>query len=83
MTLLEKYPENIPWDINIAQSKSKSIQWKLSNADIVYTFTRSRINGDYIYIQKNDGSRKAYKEYDARFTYQRLFDAGYSLAAIS
>ncbi len=83
MAILEKYPENIPWDLNIDQSKCKSIQWMLSKADIVYTFTRSRINDKYVYIQKNDGKRKAYKEYEARFTYQILFDEGYALAAVS
>ena len=83
MTIKEKYPENIPWDLKISESESKSIQWILSKADIVYTFTRSRINNNYIYIQKNDGNKKACKEYDARFTYQRLFDEGYSLAAVS
>ena len=55
----------------------------LSKADIVYTFTRSRIDDKYVYIQKNDGKRKAYREHEARFTYQRLFDEGYSLAAFS
>ena len=80
----EKYPENIPWDLTaIDQSQYKSIQWMLTKADIVYTFTRSRIDKNYIYIQKNDGTGKAYKEYEARFTYQRLFDDGYSLAAFS
>ncbi len=84
MIIPEKYPENIPWDLTtIDQSKYKSIQWMLSKSDIVYTFTRSRIDANYVYIQKNDGKRKAYKEYEARFTYQRLFDEGYSLAAFS
>ena len=83
MTILEKYPENIPWDLNIDQSKCKSIRWMLSKAGIVYTFTRSRIDDNYVYIQKNDENRKAYKEYEARFTYQRLFDEGYSLAVFS
>ena len=84
MSIQEKYPENIPWDLKIIdQNKYKSIKWMLSKADIVYTFTRSRIDNNYVYIQKNDGTRKAYKEYEARFTYQRLFDEGYSLAAIS
>ena len=83
MTILEKYPENIPWDLNIANSKQKSMQWILTKADIVYTFTRSQIDDKYVYIQKNDGNLKAFKEYDARFTYQRLFDEGYSLAAVS
>ena len=82
MTLSEKYPENIPWDLN-HHAKHKSIRWMLSKADIAYTFTRSRIDDKYVYIQKNDGKRKAYKEYEARFTYQRLFDEGYSLAAFS
>ena len=83
MAILEKYPENIPWDLNIDQNRDKSIHWMLAKADIVYTFTRSRINDKYVYIQKNDGERKAFKEYEARFTYQRLFDEGYSLAVVS
>ena len=83
MTIFEKYPENIPWDLNFEQHKYKSIKWMLSKSDIVYTFTRSCIDDNYVYIQKNDGNRKAYKEYEARFTYQRLFDEGYSLAAFS
>ena len=84
MTIQEKYPENIPWDLtSIDQSNYKSIQWMLSKEDIVYLFSRSCIDRNYVYIQKNDGKRKAYKEYEARFTYQRLFDEGYSLAAFS
>ena len=84
MTIKEKYPENIPWDMKTSQGKSNdSIKWMLSKSDSVYTFTRSRINDKYVYIQKNDGRRKAIKEYDARFAYQRLFDEGYSLAAVS
>ena len=83
MTLIEKYPENIPWDLNVEQKKNESIEWMLTKADIVYTFSRSRINQEYVYIQRNDGRRKAFKEYEARFTYQRLFDEGYSLAAVS
>ena len=82
MTILEKYPEDIPWDLNINQINNKSIQWMLTKADIVYTFTRSRIDDKYVYIQKNDGKRKVFKEYEARFAYQRLFDEGYSLAAV-
>ena len=83
MTTLEKYPENIPWDLNIDQLKNKSIKWMLTKADIAYTFTRSRIDDKYVYIQKNGGKRKAIKEYKARFAYQRLFDEGYSLAVVS
>ena len=83
MTILEKYPEDIPWDLKIGESKYKSIEWVLTKADNVYTFTRSRIDDKYVYIQKNEGKREAFKEYEARFTYQRLFDEGYSLAAVS
>ena len=83
MTILEKYHENIPWDLNIEDSKYKSVKWKLTKADIVYTFNRSRIDEKYVYIQKNNGKRKAFKEYEARYAYQRLFDDGYSLAAVS
>ncbi len=61
----------------------KSIQLMLKKADIVYTFTRSRINDKYVYIQKNDEKKQELKEYETRFTYQRLFDEGYSLVAVS
>ena len=54
MPIIEKYPEDIPWDLSIHQDKYTSIQWMLTKADIVYTFTRSRINDKYVYIQKND-----------------------------
>tara|TARA_Y100001968_G_scaffold308590_1_gene327551 strand:+ start:2253 stop:2504 length:252 start_codon:yes stop_codon:yes gene_type:complete len=80
MTILEKYPENIPWDLNHKSDSTISIKWMLTKADIVYTFTRSRMNNEYVYIQKNDERKKAFKEYEARFTYQRLFDEGYFLA---
>ena len=83
MAISEKYPENVPWDLNVDQTSYKSIKWILSKSDIVYTFTRSRINNKYVYIQKNDGIKKAINEYEARFTYQRLFDDGYSLASFS
>tara|TARA_Y100001968_G_scaffold321455_1_gene355883 strand:+ start:150 stop:404 length:255 start_codon:yes stop_codon:yes gene_type:complete len=83
MAIIEKYPENIPWDLKVNEPNYKTINWKLAKADNVYTFTRSRINDQYVYIQKNNGKRTAFKEYEARFTYQRLFDDGYLLAAIS
>ncbi len=36
MTLAEKYPENIPWDLTANnQAKHKSIQWMLCKSDIV------------------------------------------------
>ena len=82
MAILEKYPENVPWDRNKNHSKNRSIQWILTKADMVYTFTRSRINDKYVYIQKNDEKKEAFNEYEARFTYQRLFDEGYLLAAV-
>ncbi len=82
MTKAEKYPEHIPWDTESKLNQSKQIQWMLTKAEDVFTFTRSQINDKYVYIQKNKGQKKAFKEYEARFTYQRLFDEGYSLAAV-
>ncbi len=83
MPIVEKYPENIPWDLNINNEDYKMLEWKLTKANNAYTFTRSKINDKYVYIQKNDGKRTAFKEYEARFTYQRLFDEGYLLAVVS
>ena len=83
MTSFERYPENIPWDLNIHKGKNQSLEWVLAKSGNAYKFTRSRINDKYVYIQKNNGQRKAFKEYDARYTYQRLFDEGYLLAVAS
>ena len=83
MSITEKYPEDIPWDLKICQNDCKSIQWTLTKADVVYTFTRSRKNDKYLSIQKHDERKQAIKEYETRFTYQRLFDEGYSLVAVS
>ena len=83
MTIFEKYPENIPWDFDIHEDKIKYVNWILSKADNAYTFTRSRINDKYVYIQKNEGKSIAIKEYDARFTYQRLYDEGYLLSVVA
>ena len=83
MTALEKYPEDIPWDTASNLDQSLQIQWMLTKGTNIYTFTRSRMDDKYVYIQKNKGRKKAFKEYTARFTYQRLFDEGYVLAAIA
>ncbi len=83
MAIIEKYPENIPWYLKIENQKYKSMSWILTKENNVYTFRKSCIDDKYVFIQKNDGIRKAYKEYEARFTYQRLFDDGYSLVAVS
>ncbi len=83
MTIREKYPENIPWDADSKLDQSKQIQWMLTKGENVFTFTRSQINDKYVYIKKNKEQKKAVKEYEARFTYQRLFDEGYLLAAVA
>ena len=57
MTIIEKYPENIPWDADSKLDQSKEIQWMLTKAENVFTFTRSKINDKYVYIQKNKGQK--------------------------
>ena len=81
--MFEKYPEDIPWDIKTGSEKSLQIQWMLIKGKDIYTFTKSRIDNKFVYIQKNKGKTIAYKEYKARFTFQRLFDEGYELAAVA
>ena len=83
MLIIEKFPEDIPWDTESNLDQSLQVQWMLSKGENVYTFTRSRMDNKYVYIQKNKGKKKAIKEYTARFTYQRLFDDGYVLAAVA
>ena len=83
MSIKEKYPVNIPWDSESNLDKSINIKWMLTKGENVYTFKRSRMNNEYVYIQRNRGNFKVYKEYKARFTYQRLFDEGYLLAAVA
>ena len=83
MLTIEKFPEDIPWDIESNLDKSLQVQWMLAKGENIYTFTRSRMDEKYVYIQKNKGKKKPFKEYTARFTYQRLFDDGYVLAAVA
>ena len=83
MLTIEKFPEDIPWDIKSNLDKSLQVQWMLAKGENIYTFTRSRMDEKYVYIQKNKGKKKPFKEYTARFTYQRLFDDGYVLAAVA
>ena len=83
MISIEKYPEDVPWDNASNLDKSLQVQWMLAKGSNIYTFTRSRMDSQYVYIQKNSGRKKAFKEYTARFAYQRLFDDGYILAAVA
>ena len=79
MALRERSPRNCPWDLERNSNKS----WTLSKSGDVFTFTKSRIDGNFIYIQKNEGKIKPVSSYEAGFTYQRLFDCGYELGISS
>ncbi len=83
MAIVEKYPEEVPWDLDSNLDKSVKLSWILTKGDNVYSFKQSIIDNQYIYIQKNHGQKKAVKELIARFTYQRLFDEGYLLAVVA
>ena len=79
MSITEKYPENCPWDVKTNFKTAKPTSWTLTNDENVFKFTTSQIDNEFIYIQKNNEENKAFNEYQARFTYQRLFDNGYEL----
>ncbi len=83
MILPEKYPEHIPWDIK-KEKKSNSYpkKWILKRNNNVFRFNRDLSSPGYIHIQKNDGYKKTVNEYQARFTFQRLFDDGYELTCV-
>ncbi len=83
MTIGEKYPENIPWDTEEILDKSLQVRWMLSKEENIYFFAKSRMNNKYVYIQKNKEKKIAVDEYKARFTYQRLLDDGFDLAAVA
>ena len=79
MSITEKYPENCPWDVKNNFKIPKQTSWTLTKDENVFKFTTSQIDNEFIYIQKNNEENKAFNEYKARFTYQRLFDNGYEL----
>ncbi len=83
MTIPEKYPENMPWDLGSNLDKSEEIDWMLCKGRNIYIFSKSRLNEQYVYIQKNKGKKKTVQEYTARLTYQRLLDDGFELAAVA
>ena len=75
MFFKERKPSICPWELQKNSNKS----WTLSKAGDVFTFTKSRIDANYVYIQKNEGKIIPFNSYRARYTYQRLFDSGYEL----
>ena len=88
MSISEKYPENCPWDTKNHNGKSwrfgktddPSLKpWTLSKQGEVFTFKKSKIDSNFVYIQKNSGKSRAINDVEARFTFQRLFDQGYEL----
>tara|TARA_Y100001968_G_scaffold1093_1_gene826 strand:- start:114 stop:389 length:276 start_codon:yes stop_codon:yes gene_type:complete len=88
MSLREKYPENCPWDSTSKENKSWRFSklddpsqklWTLSKHGEVFTFKKSKLDSNFVYIQKNSGKSKAINDVEARFTFQRLFDQGYDL----
>ena len=82
MSISEKYPKDIPWDIENNSKNATQKKWILKNNENVYTFNRNILDNDYIFIQKNNEVKQSYKEYKARFTFQRLFDNGYELSCV-
>ena len=75
MFFKERKPSVCPWELDKNSNKS----WTLSKSGDVFTFTKSKIDGNYVYIQKNDGKVKPFSSYEASYTYQRLFDSGFEL----
>ncbi len=75
MFFKERPPSNCPWELERNSNKS----WTLTKSGDVFTFTKSKIDGNYIYIQKNEGKKQPYNLYEAGYTYQRLFDSGFEL----
>ena len=82
MTIIEKYPKDIPWDLDDSTNQLSQKKWILKNNENVYTFNRNLVDSNYIFIKKNNEIKKSYKEYKARFTFQRLFDNGYELSCV-
>ena len=82
MTIIEKYPKDIPWDLDDSTNQLSQKKWILKNNENVYTFNRNLVDSNYIFIKKNNEVKKSYKEYKARFTFQRLFDNGYELSCV-
>tara|TARA_Y100001968_G_C19293124_1_gene685235 strand:- start:361 stop:636 length:276 start_codon:yes stop_codon:yes gene_type:complete len=88
MSIREKYPENCPWDNQSNRNQSWRLSkvddpsqksWTLSKHGEVFTFKKSKLDHNFVYIQKNSGKSKAINDVEARFTFQRLFDQGYEL----
>ena len=53
MSISERYPRDIPWDIENNSKNSTQKKWILKNNENVYTFNRNILDDDYIFIQKN------------------------------
>ena len=75
----EKYPEKCPWDYGPDQTRADDACWIMTNGEDMVTFSKSKIDSNYFYIEKNSEDRKSFLSFQARLTYQKLLDKGYWL----
>ena len=75
----EKYPDKCPWDAGPDQARANDPFWIMTNGEDMVTFTRSKMDVNYFYIEKNSEDKKSFLSFQARLTYQKLLDQGYWL----
>ncbi len=75
----EKYPANCPWDLGPGQKKSYQDEWTLVKGVDFVKFSKNKHDKNWFNINKNDEIYEQFLSYQARLTYQKLLDKGFTL----
>ena len=75
----EKYPANCPWDFAPDQTQTHQEEWILVNGDQFVKFSKNKHDQNWFNINKNDEIYEQFLSYQARLTYQKLLDKGFTL----
>ena len=78
----EKYPANCPWDFGPGQKLSQQDEWTLVNGEEFVKFSKNKNDQNWFNINKNDEIYEQFLSYQARLTYQKLLDKGFTLKGL-
>ncbi len=75
----DKCPPNCPWDLEPGQQKSQQEEWTLVNGNEFVRFSKNKHDANWFNVNKNDEIFEQFLSYQARLTYQKLLDKGFTL----
>lgn len=75
----EKFSDFCPWDLGSNQKQSDEDEWILVNGDEFVVFSKNKSDSNWFNINKNNEVYEQFLSYQARLTYQKLLEKGFTL----